>query len=359
MSIYIIVAILSSFLMQIAAMTYDKNKLAFIISFALFILFPSVIEGCRDWYVGEDMLSYGSYGFYNSLHYNDVFTYLRNETNKEQGFYILCYFCGKVGPINFYMFIVALIKMILLGITCIHFRKISIIWLAVLGYMLIFYWYGFSLMRQTLALCICLYSTIFLQKKKYISFFICIIIAYFFHNSAVFFVMLPLIMFISKLKKRLSLVIIGAILVYLAATVLFVFIATSGLFGEEMLERYENSGVESSKTLLLITITFIITSMFHSDDKTIKFYVQAFSIIILMLLSLASNFAASFRVAFYFIIPMLFFITWFIESIKNPLHKFIVSFCFVFVYFLHIIIAASHGMGGAYPYKSIILDSFL
>ena len=86
---------------------------------------------------------------------------------------------------------------------------------------------------------------------------------------------------------------------------------------------------------------------------------QAFSIVILMLLSLASNFAASFRVAFYFIIPMLFLITWFIESIKKPSHKFIVSFCIVFVYFLHIVISASHGMGGAYPYKSIILDSFL
>ena len=41
MSIYIIVAILSSFFARIAAMTYDKNKLAFNISFTLFILFPS------------------------------------------------------------------------------------------------------------------------------------------------------------------------------------------------------------------------------------------------------------------------------------------------------------------------------
>ena len=35
MSIYIIVAILSSFFAQRAAMTYDKNKLAFIISFTV------------------------------------------------------------------------------------------------------------------------------------------------------------------------------------------------------------------------------------------------------------------------------------------------------------------------------------
>lgn len=358
MSIYIIVAILASLFAQIASMSYDKNKFLFIISFSLFVLLPSVIEGCRDWNIGEDMLSYGSYAFYNSLGYNNLFDYLRNYPTKEPGFITICFFCGKIGPINFYMFVVAFIKMMLLGLTCIQFRKNTIIWLAVLGYMLIFYWYGFSMMRQSLALSICLYSATFLYRKKYISYVVCVLISYLFHNSSVFSILLPLLLYISRFKNRLSLVVAATLIVYLSASVLFVSIATSGLFGEEMLDRYEDSGTDSPKTLLLLTAVFLISSLYYkSIYKTTKFFVQANSIIILMLLFLSSYFAASFRVAFYFIMPMLFLITCFMKSMEKQTGKLVTSICLVLVYFIHIFIAASHGLAGTYPYKSIILNS--
>lgn len=360
MSIYIIVSVLSSLFAEIAAKCYDKNKLVFIISFSLFLLFPSIIEGCRDWYIGEDMQAYGSYGFYNSLRYNNLLTYLSDESLKEPGFYVICYYCGKVGPINFYMFVAAFIKMMMLGLTCIRFRKTVIVWLAVLGYMLVFYWYGFSLMRQSLALSICLFSTTFLFNKRYVGFITCVVIAYFFHNSSVFVMTLPLLMSISKLKKRLSLVILASIIVYLFASVLFVSIATSGLFGEEMLERYENSGVNSSKTLLLMMAVFFLCSyLYKSKDETIKFYVQSFSVVALLLLGLAGYFAASFRIAFYFIMPLLFLITYFIKTTEHKTGRLLISICLICMYFLHFYVAGTHGLAGTVPYKSIILNLIL
>ena len=63
--------------------------------------------------------------------------------------------------------------MVLLGMTAIHFRK-NYCTIVSLFYMLYFYWLGLSMMRQSIALCICLYSMTYFFDAKYWQFYCCV-----------------------------------------------------------------------------------------------------------------------------------------------------------------------------------------
>lgn len=360
MLLYLFIGIVTSLLARITISNYDRNKILFYVFFPLLILFPSIIEGCRDWNLGSDMLGYGSIYFYDSLHYNKVGTFLSNLDTKEYGYHLLCYFCGKVGSINLYMFMAGLIKMTMLALTCLHFRKITIPWMVVLGYMLFFYWYGFSLMRQSLAMSICMYSLVFLYEKQYIKYLLFVIIGYSFHNSSIFILFLPFVILVSKMKHRLLIVTFGVGTVYVLASTFFIFIATSGLFGEEKADLYLDSGVASAKTNIVILIAFYLAPYLHkSIDRNIKYYVQACSLIALMFLFLSGLFEVAFRVSFYQMVPLLFLIPSLLKLIKDKSIQLIGITIYICLFFLHIVIAANHGMADTIPYRSIILENLL
>lgn len=56
------------------------------------------------------------------------------------------------------------------------------------------FFFMFTGTRQCLAMTICLFSYKFAKRKKYIRFFLCILLAFFFHKSSVLFVIVPFIM---------------------------------------------------------------------------------------------------------------------------------------------------------------------
>ncbi len=360
MFFYLSLGVLTALLAHIAVNSYEKNKMLFYITFAAFILVPSVIEGCRNWNIGTDMNGYGSVFFYETLRYNSVMSLFRNIDTKEYAYFLLCYFCGKWGPINLYMFAAALIKMVMLALTCLRFRNRTIVWLVVLGYMLIFYWYGFSLMRQSLALSICLYSLTYLYDRKYVGFIICIVIAYFFHNSGIFMLFMPVLMYMSTKKHRTLWTIGGVATIYAMATVLFVFIATSGLFGESKMDLYMDSGVNSAKSNILMMAIFALLPFFCKiQNKTMVYYIRACSLIGLMFLMLSSLFEVAFRVSFYQMMPLLLLVPALLKETKKQNRRMLGMTLIVMLYLIHIIVNAKHGLADTMPYKSVILDSIL
>lgn len=360
MSFYIIVGIITAVLAQLSVNLYDRNKVGFSICFLVFILFPSIIEGCRNPNIGSDMLGYGSAFFYNAAQYNNVYDLLADLDSKEYAYHIMCYICAKIGTINLYMFVAALIKMIMLALTCIYFRKKTIVWMAVLGYMLFFYWYGFSLMRQSLALCISMYSLTYLFEKKYVLFSVWLILAYFFHNSAVFMFYMIAVLYMAKFKHGLLYVSLGVGAVYLLASVLFVFIASSGLFGDSKMDLYLDSGVDSAKTNILLMMFFVLMPIgVKTKDRLLVYYIRACALLGLMFLSLSSLFEVAFRVSFYQMMPLLFFVPALIQKSKVKVMQVGIAAMFICLFLVHIIVSASHGMADTVPYRSIILDSLL
>lgn len=169
MLFYLIVAIFTTCAYFFAE--NSKKRLTFCFSFIIFLLIPSLVEGLRDWNVGEDMYTYGRTYFIEAQQYNSLVKYISELDDKEYGYRILNYLASRLGNINIFLFLCAFIKILLVGLTALHFKKSGSMVLFILSYMLIFYWYGFSLMRQSLSLCVSLYSFIYLKKNMFILLF--------------------------------------------------------------------------------------------------------------------------------------------------------------------------------------------
>ncbi len=184
MIFYLSVALITTLLFYLANLSV-KNKYLFAVLFLLFVLFPSLVGGLRDETVGRDLQTYGIEWFYKAVYSRSFPLYIESVSNPEYGYLLLNYVCGSItSNINFFFFITELLKMVLLGMTAIHFRKKIIAPLLVFSYMLYFYWLGLSMMRQSIALCICLYSMTYFFDAKYWQFLLLCLIAYLFHNSA-------------------------------------------------------------------------------------------------------------------------------------------------------------------------------
>lgn len=356
MLFYIVIGIITALLAHMMVTFYDRNKMSAYIFCLLFIIIPSMLEGCRNVDVGTDMLGYGSLYFYNAASCGNIGSFLADLDTKEYGYHLLCYFCAKIGGINFYMFVAALIKMTMLALTCIFFRKKTIVWLAVFCYMLFFYWYGFSLMRQSLALCVSLYSLTFLYGRKYVAFSACMLVAYLFHNSAVFMSYMLAVIYMARFRHRLFYVSAGVGVVYIFASVLFVYIATSGLFGESKLDLYMDSGVASAKSNIVIMVVYILMPfILKVRNRDIAYYIRACAILGLMFLMLSSLFEVAFRVSFYQMLPLLFLVPALILDVQGKTMRNLCKCALVCLFLAHITIAASHGMSDTIPYKSEIL----
>ena len=171
---------------------------------------------------------------------------------------------------------------------------------------------------------------------------------------------LPFVIFTAKIKHRLLIVTLGVGAIYILASTLFMFIATSGLFGESKADLYLDSGVTGAKTNIVIMIAFyLVPYLCKNVDKNLKYYVQACSLIGLMFLSLSNLFEVAFRVSFYQMITLLILVPSLLKLIKDKSMQLIGITIYVCLFLLHIVIAANHGMADTTPYSSIILDNLL
>lgn len=358
MAFYIVVGVITSLFSYLAFKFYDSHRVIAWTFILFFILFPSIIEGCRDWNLGSDMLGYGQAYFYNAQRYNNIIDFIKDLDSKEYAYHLLNYAASRIGAINVMMFMAALIKMTLVALTCIHFRRLTIPWLMVFCYMMFFYWYGFSLMRQSIALCVSLYSLTFLYDKKYVKFVICALCSYLFHSSGLFTLLIPLVMFMSQNRKKLVITIIGTIIIYGMASSLFLYIAGSGLFGDQMLDRYSDSGVASAKSNILIMIVFMLFAIFYKNkNQTLSLKVLSCSILGLMTLMLSSLFEVAFRLSFYFMMPLLVFVPTLIKNNMDAIKRIAGKIAMIVLFLAHYFINVSHGLADTLPYHSFILDS--
>lgn len=355
MLFYLIVAIFTTCAYFFAE--NSKKRLTFCFSFIIFLLIPSLVEGLRDWNVGEDMYTYGRTYFIEAQQYNSLVKYISELDDKEYGYRILNYLASRLGNINIFLFLCAFIKILLVGLTALHFKKSGSMVLFILSYMLIFYWYGFSLMRQSLSLCVSLYSFIYLFEKKYVYFAFLVVIAYLFHNSGVFLIMLAGIPLLSNFQKKNWIFLISILIVYLSSVTLFSFIAASGLFAERMASQYLDSGVSTAKANLLLVLWFILTPYFiKSQYKELKFVHYYSSFLTLLFLSLANMFEVAFRVSFYPMLLALITEPTLLNLCKNGTRKKLAQIIYILLLGAFIYAQSNHdNMAGVIPYKSSII----
>jgi hypothetical protein len=334
-----------------------KRSFFYYFFFSLYLLLPAIIGGCRDLNVGVDLTVYGveywNYTFYSK----SISDLIIDSPSPEYGYFLLNYICSHISKdIHFFLFVSEFVKILLVSIVALHFKKSLNPVILILTYMLFFYFTGLSMMRQQLALCVSLFSLIYYFDKKWIPFTIIIVIAWSFHNSAFIMFLFPLLSLITKKKYSIILIAIGLFVVYLYKDLLLIFISGTGLVKGTIAESYLDSGVNTAKTNILIAVFLFIYSALKIDkNKWHRNVILINSLICLFFLLMSSYFEVAFRVSYYQMIVLMIIVPISINSVKNINYKWGLNIIYISLYILHFFISATHGLSGTIPYKSTIL----
>lgn len=356
MFFYITIAFFTSYLFFLSVLA-DKNgsKFGSRLFFALFILLPSLVGGLRDKNIGEDMLGYGQAYFYDACKYN-LRLLFEDTTTKEYGYFFLNWVCAQIThKINFFLFVAEALKMIFIGLTAWHFKKESSSFIFIITYMLFFWWYGFSMMRQSIAITICIYSLVLFLRKKYLYFILSVFFAYEFHNSAIFFLLLILLLLIKSQKIKFIIIIIGSFAVLAIWQSAILYMADSGFFRGD-LSNYIDSGVSTAKSNVALALVFMLFTLYLTLKKIVlkhKEYIPIIldmSIITLLILFMSTYIETAFRISYYSMIIIIILMPTIIREMPK-----IISIGYVSLFFIHYYFMAMHGAAGTIPYTSKIL----
>ena len=322
------------------------------------ILIPALFEGLRDDVVGEDMLGYGGNWFFNMDENDELLNMFEFAQTPEYAYHLLIYICKKISQnINVFMTACALIKMtaVILFVWKLREQLSSVLFL--FSYYCFFYVTSFSMMRQGIAVAICIYSLIFFVNKNLLKFLLTVAIAYFFHNSAILMLLLIPIYYMKDFKWKYFVILGSIIFIYLFVEALFELVLMTPLFKSEMMDLYMDSGVPSAKTNILISLVFCGYAMYQhfwgEEDKPDSVYILlTTSAMTLLFLLLSSYIEVAFRMSYYvFIVSLLITTSLIYQSVRL---RYPIMLCFVFLFLLHFYISCKHGLSGALEYSSQI-----
>lgn len=323
------------------------------------ILVPTLFEGLRDDIVGQDMLGYGSQWFDNMDEQDSVFTMFEFAQTPEYAYHLIIYICKIISPdIHLYMTVCALIKMAAITLFAFKMREKIPTILFLFSYYCFFYVTAFSMMRQGIAVAICIYSLYYFYKENILKFLVCVLVAYLFHNSAILMLLLIPLYLMRNFKYKYA-VILGSILFIITSVeILFEYVLLLPIFKSEMMDLYMDSGVPSAKTNILISLAFFAYSIylrgFGEDESNEKSYIiMVTSAMTLMFLVLSSFIEVAFRMSYYMFITSVLFVLMAIYENERLRPSFFIVFLSLFA--LHFYIESKHGLYGALEYSSDIL----
>lgn len=356
MEFYLIFVLVSVLFFHIAVKT--ENRLLLVFS----MLLPILLEGLRYKYVGTDMSVYGDVFFRDSRFYKGFFDIIKKAPTQEYLYYLLNYICIKITPnINFFLTVCAAIKVFLVYSTAYRQRNEISPTFFIATYFLFFYFSGFSMMRQSLAIALSIYSLNYYFSDRKLPFLLTNVCAYFFHNSAVLMILLILLYYMRNMKYRLPVNIVMAMLLLLAIRSIMVLFLGGGLFSAEKVEHYMDSGVNTAKTNILLTVSCLLYALylklkdFDIDDFLLYVYI-ACGFYTLSFLFLAGFVEIAFRLSYYPFIASLLILSYLLRKTSKE-DKNIILFYSLFggLFLLHFIVLCSHGLSGTIPYSSKII----
>lgn len=331
------------------------------------ILIPTLFEGLRNEFVGEDMLGYGGEWFYSMDEKEGVLTILELAQTPEYAYHLLIYVCKRISQnINLFMTACALIKMSAVTLFAYRMREHFSSLLFLFSYYCFFYVTGFSLMRQGLAVAICIYSLCYFENNDLKRFLPTVAIAYFFHNSAILMLLIIPIYYMRNLKYSYYIILGSIVFVYLSIEILFELVLMTPLFKSGMADLYIDSGVPPAKTNILISLVFLGYGVYYhyyeeeeseddgANDKT--FLLLITSALTLMFLMLSSYIEVAFRMSYYMFIISVYIVVMFIYNSEQ--YKLERNTGFTVLFLLHYFVCCNHGLAGALDYSSDILGIY-
>ena len=240
------------------------------------------------------------------------------------------------------------------------FRKKIIAPLLVFSYMLYFYWLGLSMMRQSIALCICLYSMTYFFDAKYWQFLLLCLIAYLFHNSAFVFLGVGVMYWIKDIRFSF-LINIAAILFLLTNSIsILLYLSQTGLVKMELADLYINSGVDIPRTSLFLLFfcfgcLYVCKSKKEGEWDSVVKMLRLTLLYCLFFFIMSAFFEVAFRIAYYQMIVIMVLMPWIFRQSKKNNGRRICMSIYVLLFFYFYYVECQHGAVDTIPYKSIIV----
>lgn len=362
MKAYVIVFIIATFLNYMCeSIFFKKNSTKKVIPF--FIMGISIFSLCfvaavRDLSVGTDIYVYVTRLYNVSLNYSNVFLYLKN-CNSDILFALIVYLGSLTKNINIVLFLIQFAGVIPIYIYSYKVRKKYSFTLNILIYLLTMYCVSFNLMRQSIAISICLLSYFYFDegnKKKSI---ILLIIATLFHKTAFIFVFALIINAIVKSNnKDRNLYILILILGMILASVLMRYIVSFSSYSDYLyLDDREFSIGSIIKRLFWIFLVLLGFRVSHEKKIKDKFIISLIFLLISLFTTITSfTIPGTGRLGFYFTDVSYFL---FIFDIPKYFRQKKSVFLLVFTALISlwwISTAVPNDSSRVYPYKSDIID---
>lgn len=303
--IYVCIFLISTFLIYL----YEKcsnTKLKKIYAI-LAVVIPSILAGIRGMSVGTDIKVYIIKNFDLAIQYKSLLKYLSN-FGDSYAYWTVSYLVSRLTKnVNAVLFIYQLIIMIFTFYVCKNNMKRCPVYLSYFTFLILFYNRSLNMSRQTIAIVIVLYALKYLEDKKYIKYIIWIVIASLFHFtalSAIFILLIYIIIKSDKSRIFSSLIIILALvcLVFYEEIVIFL-INIVHILPDKYLSYTVSNGYikvyEIALKILFMVLISIYRDIISKDDKYNKFFMYCLVIdIILYFIGAISKYAN--RITYYF-----------------------------------------------------------
>lgn len=179
---------------------YRELKIVFLLFSVVAILGPALLYGLRDENIGTDMRFY-MLQIYDNIHrYTDFLSIFTDEIFEPCFLFLV--FCGwhLFGSLSGILFLLGLINMVLAYVAIFNMRKTLEPWLAMTFYLFLFFNMSMNIMRQFLAISLCLLAFSLLLHRKYFRVFLLMVLAYFSHSTAFVFIV-PIFLYV-YLRER-------------------------------------------------------------------------------------------------------------------------------------------------------------
>ncbi len=397
MLFYLFISLLSIWLYKLAE---NSGKP---LAFAIAILPPVLIEGLREETIGIDMQTYVVPFFLTLKRANNILEVPELIDHSDYGYLYLTYFFAKyVGDLNVFLTFFSVMKLVPVYYTAYIQRERINSALFLFVYFMFYYVLGFSLMRQAFAISLCILSLNYFFLKQFKKFYFCVFIAYFFHNSSVLMLYLPLIYYLGKSKYRFLFSLLVPIFIFFNIENLMEAFIDSPLFTAGKVEGYMDSGVETEKTSILIAVFILFYCFFlfsrtfwqrlfpnyseeeivfdeHETESSIgelvtedgeddtsnlspdpyddynwdfRYLMLTSIIYAIIFLLLSSYIEVAFRMSYYMLNVAVFTMLLLLKKEKGVIFDFGLALLFL----LHFVIACNHGNNGTIPYHSLILQ---
>lgn len=340
-------------------MIYEKRTMIWLYVISLFLLFGAFIRpkaqniyifmsfvilfvfaAFRDESVGTD-----------TLNYKRIFLILQNggKISQEIGWKwlnnLVIYFDG-----NFQDLLVVSTLLILMPIFYVS-KKYSEnpMFSIFLYYTFYIYLQSLNITRQSFAVSIVFLAIMFLIKKKHVAYVLLVLLAAFFHTTAL--LCLPLI-FVHRIPDKENLYLISVIVSMFIGIFLFDYLLTksaSFLGYGHYLTFYEAGNFLGNTLFLLILNSFFVLILFTSENRTVFFKLFFLYIIFANLLA---RVPFGYRVLSYFAMSQVLFYPYYIYN--NKFHKKELA-GFLIAVFAYVIFTRSMGSGEIIPYINTLL----